>query len=89
MLFHNTLDVLATDTNDSLVILIRDVEGDRSRHFLLYQAHSLLHRVIRRRNNINIEVVFPEAVEYDLDIAYIVLVEPMVRQFLKKTYSAS
>lgn len=70
MFLHDTLDVLTPNANNSLMVLVRDMEGYGCRHLLLYQGHSLFHRVIRWCNNINVKVVFPEAVEDNLNIAW-------------------
>jgi len=69
MLFHDALDVLSANADNALVVLIGHVERDGSRHLLLDEGHTLLHRVVGRGNNINIEVVLSEAVEDDLHIA--------------------
>jgi hypothetical protein len=69
MFFHDALNVLATDADYALVVLIGHVERDGSWHLLLNEGHTLLHRVICRCNNIDIKVVLSEAIEDDLDVA--------------------
>lgn len=70
VLLHDALDVLATNANDSLVVLIRHVEGDGSWHLLFHQAQALLHRVVGRGVDVDVEVVLAKVLEHDLDIAY-------------------
>lgn len=69
MLLHDALDVLATNTDNALVILIRHVERNRCRHLLFNKSETLLHRVVCRCHDINVEVVLVETIEYDLNIA--------------------
>lgn len=73
MLLHNSLDMLATNTYDSLMILVGDVERDGCGHLLLNQAETLLHRVIACSHDIDIEVVLVEAIEDDLNITCIMV----------------
>ena len=61
--------MLATDSDDTLVVLIRYVEGDRSRHLLLHQVKPVLSSVVLCSTDVDIEVVFVEAIEDDLDVA--------------------
>lgn len=61
--------MLATYSDDTFVVLIWHVEGDRSRHLLLNEVESVLGSVVLCSTNVDIEVVFVEAVENDLDIA--------------------
>lgn len=68
MLFHDALNVLATNANDPFMILVRYVERNRSGHFLFHKSHALLHRVMVRRDNIYVEVILPETIEDDLDV---------------------
>lgn len=70
MLLHDTLDVLAADTNDAFVVLVRHVERDRSRHLLFHQTEALLHRVIGRSVDVDVEIVLAEVFEHYLDVAY-------------------
>ena len=69
MLLHDALDVLATDTDNALMVLIRDVEGDGSGHLLLHQSQTLLHRGVVVGQDIDVEVVLAEVIEDDLDVA--------------------
>ena len=62
--------MLATYSDDTLVILIRYMEGDRSGHLLLDEVKSVLSSVVLCSTNVNIEVVFVEAIEDNLDVAY-------------------
>jgi hypothetical protein len=66
---HDALDVLATDANDALMVLVRDVEGDRGWHLLLDQVQAILGRLVGRAADVNVEVVFVEAIEDDLRVA--------------------
>ena len=69
MLLHDPLNVLTTNTDDALVILVGDVEGDGGRHLLLNQGQPLPHGLETRRHDIDVEVVLVEAVEDDLNVA--------------------
>lgn len=69
MLLHDTLNVLATNANDALVVLVRHMERDRRRHLLLNQGQTLLHGFIGGSHDVNVKVVFVEAVKDDLHIA--------------------
>ncbi len=71
MLLHDALNVLSPNANDSLVVLIRYVEGYRSRHLLLDEGQSRLHRLVVRAAYVDVEVVFIEPIEDDLDAACI------------------
>lgn len=66
---HDALDVLTTDANDALMILIRHMERDGSWHLLLNQTQTLLHRVVGRSIDVNIEVVLAKVLEHDLHVA--------------------
>lgn len=70
VLFHDALNVLPTYPNDTLVVLIGYVEGDRSGHLLLNEVEPVFGGVVLRSTNVDIEVVLVEAVEDDLDIAW-------------------
>ena len=61
--------MLATYSDDTLVVLIRYVEGNRSRHFLLNEVESVLGGVVLCSADVDVEVVFVEAIEDDLDVA--------------------
>ena len=62
--------MLASNTNDSLVVLVRYVERDRGRHLLLNEIETILRCFVLCAANIDVEIVLVEAVEYDLDVAY-------------------
>jgi hypothetical protein len=68
MLLHDPLDVLATNSDDAFVILIRHMKRDRGWHLLLNEAHALLHRFIGWCNNVNIKVILSETIKDNLDI---------------------
>ena len=61
--------MLTSDADDTFVVLIWYVEGDRSWHLLLNQVETILGSVILAANNVNVEVVLIEAVEDDLNVA--------------------
>jgi hypothetical protein len=69
VLLHNPLNVLASNTNDSLVVLIGDVERDRRGHFLLDHAEASLHKVVVDGHDVDVEIVLVEPVKDDLYIA--------------------
>lgn len=69
MLLHDTLDMLSANANDTLVILIGDMERDGCRHLLFNQGQALLHGFVGGSHDVDIEVVFVEAVKNDLNIA--------------------
>ena len=69
VLLHDALDMLSTNPNDPLVILVRHMERDRCRHLLLNQVQAILGRLILVAAHIDVEVVLVETVEDDLDIA--------------------
>jgi len=62
--------MLTANTDDSLVVLIRDVEGNGSRHLLLNKIKTALGRLKLVSANVNVEVVLVEAIEDNLNIAY-------------------
>ena len=66
---HDTLDVLATNANDAFMVLIGHMERDRGRHFLLDELQSILGRIVLCAAYVNVEIVFVEAIENDLDVA--------------------
>lgn len=43
VLLHDPLDMLTTNSDNSLVVLVGNVEGDGGRHLLFNQGESLLH----------------------------------------------
>jgi hypothetical protein len=67
---HDTLDVLTTDADDTLVILIRNMKGDGRGHLLLYQIEPILCRLILSAADIDVEIIFIETVEYYLHITW-------------------
>lgn len=69
VLLHDALNVLATNADNTFVVLIGDMERDRSRHFLLNEVETILGRVVLIATNINVEVVLIESIEDDLNIA--------------------
>jgi hypothetical protein len=69
VLLHNALNVLTTDTNDALVVLVRHVERDGRRHLLFDQIEAVLRGLVLGTTNYNVEVVFVESVKHDLHTA--------------------
>lgn len=69
VLLHDPLDMLTTDANDTLVVLIRHVERDGSRHLLLDQVESVFSGLVLCTTNYNVKVVLVEAIEHDLHAA--------------------
>lgn len=65
--FHDALDVLTANANDALVVLVRDVERDRSWHFLLNEVKAILCSFVLVATDVNVEVVFVEAIKDDLN----------------------
>lgn len=70
MFLHNSLNMLTADTNDALMILIRDMERDRGGHFLFHEHQPRLHSIVIVAANINVEIVLVEAVKDNLYAAY-------------------
>ena len=68
VLLHDALDAPASDTDDPLVIGLRDVERDLRRQLLLQQRQALQDRPITA-SDVNEEVVFVERLELDLDVS--------------------
>lgn len=66
---HDALDVLATNADNSLVVLVGNVERNGRRHFLLDKIQSVLGGLVLVATHIDVEVVFIETIENDLDIA--------------------
>ena len=62
--------MLASDTDDAFVVLVRNMKGDGSRHFLFDEVKTVLHGFILPTANVNVEVVLVETVKDDLDIAW-------------------
>lgn len=71
ILFHNSLDMLAPDTNDTLVVLVRNMKGDGSRHFLLHKIKAVFGSIVLGPAYVDVKVVLIETIEYDLHVAYI------------------
>ena len=69
MLLHDALDVLATNADNTLMVLVRNVEGNGCRHLLLHQSQTFLHGGVVVCQDVDVEVVLAEVVENDLDIA--------------------
>ena len=61
--------MLSAYPNDTLVVLIRDVERDGGRHLLFDQVETVPGRIVLSSTNINVKVVLVEAIEDDLDVA--------------------
>lgn len=66
--------MLTANTDNSLVVLIRNVEGNRSRHLLLNKIKTTLGGLKLVSANVNVEVVLVEAIEDNLNVAYQLLV---------------
>jgi hypothetical protein len=62
--------MLATDTDDSFMVLVRYVERNRSRHFLFDKIQTTLSGFILISTNIDVKVVLVEPIEDDLDVTY-------------------
>lgn len=62
--------MLTTNADDAFVVLIGYMEGYRSRHLLLHKIKAVLGSFILRPADIDVEIVFIEAIEDDLYIAY-------------------
>lgn len=69
VLLHDSLDVLTTDANNALVVLVRDVERYLSRHLLFHEIESVLGSFVLGATHIDVEVVFIEAIKDDLHVA--------------------
>lgn len=69
MFFHDALDMLAANANNTLVVLVRHVKRDGCRHLLLHQAQALLHGVVCMALNFDVEVVLAKVVKHNLDVA--------------------
>jgi hypothetical protein len=61
--------MLSTDTYNTLVILVRHMERDGSRHFLFDKVKPIFGGLVLAAYNVNVEVVFVEAIKDDLDVA--------------------
>ena len=69
VLLHNALNMLSANTDDALVVLIWNMERDRSRHLLFNQIQAILDSFVLAAANIDIEIVLVESVEDDLNVA--------------------
>ena len=69
VLFHDPLNVLPSNTNDTLVVLVRDVERNRRRHLLFDKVQTVFRCLVLRSTNIDVEIVLVEAVKQDLYVA--------------------
>jgi hypothetical protein len=70
VLLHYSLNVLPSDANDSLMVLVRNMEGNRCRHLLLNERKSRFHRIIFSGTDIDVKVILVEAVKYNLHATY-------------------
>lgn len=61
--------MLATNADDAFMVLVRHMKRDRGRHFLLDELQSILGRIVLCAAYVNVEIVFVEAIENDLDVA--------------------
>ena len=61
--------MLTANPDDTFVVLIRHMERYRSWHFLLHQVEAAPGRIVLRSTDINVEIVFIESVEDNLDVA--------------------
>lgn len=69
VLLHDALDVLSTDSDDPLMVLVRYMKGNGRRHFLFHQIQAILRRIVLVSAHIDVEVVLIESVKDNLDIA--------------------
>jgi hypothetical protein len=69
VLLHDPLNMLSTNTNDTLVILIWNMEGDGSRHLLFDEIKAISSSLVLIPTHVNVEIVFIEAVKDDLYVA--------------------
>ena len=69
ILLHDALNVLTTDTNNALVVLIRHMEGNSSWHLLFDKVETVLCGLVLCAAYYNVEVVLIEAVKDDLHAA--------------------
>lgn len=65
--------MLASDTNDTLVVLVGNMKRDGSRHFLLHKIKAIFGSIILRPTYVDVKVVLIETIEYDLYVAYIII----------------
>lgn len=69
VLFHDTLNVLPSNTDDTLVILVRNVERNRRRHLLLDKVKTMFGCLVLGSTNIDVEIVLIETIEENLNVA--------------------
>ena len=87
VLFHDPLNMLAADADDAFMVLIGHMEGYRSGHLLLHKIKTILGSFILRAADVDVEVVFVEAIEDDLYIACVELaIGPRIIQ-IRYSYS--
>lgn len=65
---HDPLNVLATNSDDALVVLVGDVERDGSWHLLFHKFKAISRGVVVLTTNVNVEVVLIESIKDDLDV---------------------
>lgn len=68
VLLHDALDVLATDSDDSLVVLVRNMERDGRWHLLLDEIKPVPSCLVLIPADVNIEVVLVETIKDDLHV---------------------
>ena len=61
--------MLATYANNAFMILVRNMERYGGWHFLFYEVQAVLGSIILSPANVDVEVVFIEAVKDDLNVA--------------------
>ena len=66
VLLHDTLDVLTTNTDDALMVLVWHVERNCSGHLLFDEVEAILSRLVLCTAHDDIEVVLVEAIEHNL-----------------------
>jgi len=69
VLLHDALNVLTSNADDALVVLVWHVERDGSRHLKLHEVQSTLRSLVLRTAHVNVEVVLVEAIKDNLHIA--------------------
>jgi len=63
---HDPLNMLSSNSDDPLVVLIWDVEGDGSRHLLLDKIKAIFGGFILIPAHVDVEIVLVEAIKDDL-----------------------
>ena len=69
VLLHDALDVLTSNADNALVVLVRYVERNGSWHLKLHKIQSTLCCLVLRTAHVNVEVVLVEAIKDNLHIA--------------------